>query len=124
METWLKDTSNFVKHTKLESKKCRTQKEVDDLVNVLEAFRLSNVPIQCERISKTSLLASKLQNADAKNRTTNLIHRQDNVIKKLGHLAEYLRARSVRITGNQENGAVDVSRYLVYAVIYIVCFMR
>ena len=90
----------------------------------LEAFRLNNVPIQCERISKTSLLASKLQNTDAKNRTTNLIHRQDNVIKKLGNLAEYLRVRSVRIAGKQENGDADVSRDLIYIVIIcIVCFM-
>ena len=109
METWLKDTSLFVKHTKLEGKKCRSRKDVDDLVNVLEAFRVNNVPIQSERIAQTNSLASKLQNIDAKNRTTNLIHRQDIIIKKLGSLSDHLQAKALRITGQQENGTLDVS---------------
>ena len=113
METWLKDTSGFVRHTKLEGKKCRTKKEIDELVHVLEAFKLNNIPIQSERISKTSLLASQLQNTDARNRAANLINRQDNIIRRLDSLSEHLQLKAQRLNGKQENGVIEVSKDIV-----------
>jgi len=109
VETWLKDTSGFVRHTKLEGKKCRTKKEIDELVHVLEAFKLNNIPIQSERISKTSLLASQLQNTDARNRAANLINRQDNIIRRLDSLSEHLQLKAQRLNGKQENGVIEVA---------------
>ena len=114
VETWLKDTSGFVRHTKLEGKQCRTKKEIDELVHILEAFRLNNIPIQSERISKTNLLASKLQNTDAKSRAANLISRQDNVIRKLDSLSEHLQVKAQRLIGKQENGVIEVNKDVVF----------
>ena len=73
---------------------------------------MNNVSDQCERISKISLLAAKLQNSDAKSRTSHLIHRQESAIKKLGALTENLQEKAVRITEAQPNGADDVSKNL------------
>ena len=79
------------------------------LVENLETFRRSNVQIQDERLSSINLLASTLQNLDAKNRATDLINKQEKIVKRIISLVESLQLKAVKMDELKSNGSHNVS---------------
>ena len=95
----------------MEAKKSHSKQDVENLIKHLNTFKESSLSNQEDRIANVSELASKLQNADAKNRAGDLIFKQESVTRRFASLFDSLAVKAVKMERNQPNGAHDVSNY-------------
>ncbi len=98
-----------MKNNRIEAKKCRTKKDVENILGLLAAFMQNNIAQQEERVAKLSRLAAVLQNTDAKKRAGDLIFKQERINQKLNRLGESLEVKAAKITGMLQNGTHEVS---------------
>ena len=100
---WISDSEHFLKTTRDGAKRCKTEEEVVELLDMLEGFVKPGVNKQEARVKKLAELSAKLTMDEPRSRAKDLMSKQKEVATKfdlmdndLFRLAERLRERKQR----------------------------
>lgn len=106
VETWLKDSNQFVKTTRAGARRCTTEKEIRELIELVDNFKSSGVDIQENRLKTLSEMSSILNNEDAKVRTGYLKQSQDKVNQRLEKLRADMEMQIQRLQTSDLNVSI------------------
>lgn len=97
---WISDSEHFLKTTQDGAKRCKTEEEVIDLLDMMEGFVKPGLHKQDARLNKLAELSAKLTMEEPRLKAKGLMVKQKEVAKKfelmdndLFRLAERLRER-------------------------------
>lgn len=100
---WISDSEHFLKTTQDGAKRCKTEEEVIDLLDMLEGFVKPGLNKQETRLKKLAELSAKLTMDEPRYRAKDLMSKQKEIATKfdlmdndLFRLAERLRERKQR----------------------------
>lgn len=100
---WISDSEHFVKTTRDGAKRCKTEEEVVDLLDMLEGFVKPGLNKQEARLKKLAELSAKLTMDEPRYKAKELMAKQKEITTKfdlmdndLFRLAERLRERKQR----------------------------
>jgi len=106
VETWLKDSNQFVKTTRAGARRCTTEKEIRELIELVDNFKSSGVDIQENRLKTLSEMSSILNNEDAKVRAGYLKQSQDKVNQRLEKLRADMEMQIQRLQTSDLNVSI------------------
>jgi len=106
VETWLKDSNQFVKTTRAGARRCTTEKEIRELIELVDNFKSSGVDIQENRLKTLSEMSSILNNEDANVRTGYLKQSQDKVNQRLEKLRADMEMQIQRLQTSDLNVSI------------------
>ena len=100
---WISDSEHFLKTTQDGARRCKTEEEVIDLLDMLEGFVKPGLNKQEARLKKLNELSAKLTMDEPRHKAKGLMAKQKEIITKfelmdndLFRLAERLREKKHR----------------------------
>lgn len=112
VETWLKDSNQFVRTTRAGARRCTTEKEIRELIDLIDNFKFSGLDIQQGRLDSLSEMSSVLNNNDAKVRTLQLKESQDKVNQRLEKLRADMESQIHRLQNQEISLNVSMGKIL------------
>ena len=99
VETWLKDSNQFVKTTRSGAGRCTNEKDVRELLELTENFQFSGVEIQQARLNRLCNISLLLNNEEARIRAVHLKDIQLKVNTRLEHLKSDMEKQILKFQG-------------------------